>query len=117
MTNEEKEILYQEFVRRFKKEPKEQSSGYKTMNNMKPAHDYYWDRYNNLHEQHKFEGDWMTKIIPGMDWDFVRKLVCHAYGISLVKDIPDEKLDAANALGQKIAELLFDANEQTMKES
>ena len=123
MTKEEKEALFAEFEERIASKKKKQgyASGYETMNNLKPACDYFWARYHNITDSYVFD-IWSPYGIPSGDWDMIRKLVCHAYGVSIVKDIPSEKLDDANKLAKQIIDMLFavninDLNEKTERET
>lgn len=123
MTKEEKEALFAEFEERISSKKKKQgyASGYETMNNLKPACDYFWMNYHNVTNSYEFD-IWSPYGIPGSDWDMIRKLVCHAYGVSIVRDIPSEKLDYANKLAKQIIDMLFaininELNEKTERET
>lgn len=113
ITKEEKAALFEEFKAQLHAQG--YASGYATMHNMERAKDHFWDRFYAMHEKHSFD-IWSPNGIASVDWDLIRKLVCHANGVSIVKDIPPEKLDAANDLAIQILDLVFDYNDQVLKD-
>lgn len=118
MTNEEKEALFAEFEERMYKTKKKQgyASAYETMNNLKPAYMYFRKRYQDVMEDYEFDIWSPYGMQYSSDWDMIRKLVCHAYGVCIVKNIPSEKLDEANQLAKSIIDLLFDINRKELNE-
>lgn len=113
MTMEEKEALFTEFEARLKEKKQGYASGYETMHNMEQAKDHFWTKYNNMTKSHVFD-IWSRKGIMSADWDMIRRLVCHATGVSIVREISPEKLGDANELAIKLIDLLFDYNEQIL---
>lgn len=117
MTIEEKESLFAEFEERLSKKKKKQgyASGYETLHNLKPACEYFWDKYNDMTKKYPFD-IWSPNGIPSGDWDMIRKLICHAYGVSIVRDIPSDKLDEANEQAKRMIDMLFCINEKELNE-
>lgn len=117
MTNEEKEALFAEFEERLSSKKKKQgyASGYETLHNMKPGCDYFWKSYHDMTDSYEFD-IWSPNGIHSGDWDMIRKLICHAFGVSIVKDIPTEKLKEANDLAMYITNLLFATNREILDE-
>ncbi len=115
ITAEEKEALFAEFEAIMLKKKQGYASGYETTHNMENAKDYFWTMYHNAKKNREFN-IWSNKVISSADWDMVRKLVCHANGVSIVRSIPPEKLSDANELAMKLLELLFDYNERILDE-
>lgn len=115
MTAEEKEALFAEFESRLKERKQGYTSGYETIHNMEQAKDHFWARYKNATKKRE-HAIWSGKIVSNADWDMIRKLVCHANGVSIVREISPEKLSDANELAIKILDLLFDYNEQILDE-
>lgn len=116
ITQEEKEQLFEEFKERLKNEQKQgYASGYETYHNLEKAKDYFWEKYRHMTDKHSCER-WLSLGISSGDWDFIRKLICHANGTGIVRDISPDKLDESNELAIRIIDLLFDYNEQILNE-
>lgn len=114
LTDEEIESMYLEFKRRMTNEKLGYASCYKTLHNMEPAKDYFWSRYHQMTNDYGFD-NWSTRGIISRDWDLVRRLVCHAYGVTIVKEIPEEELVEANNLAIEIINSLFTVNSKILK--
>lgn len=115
MTTEEKEALFTEFETRLKNRKQGYASGYETVHNMEQSKDHFWTKYNSMTKNYAFD-IWSPKGIVSSDWDMIRRLVCHATGVSIVREIPPEKLKDANELAIKLIDLLFDYNEKILNE-
>lgn len=122
ITADEKEALFAEFELRFKERKQGYASSYETIHNMEQAKDYFWTRYNNITKKYenvikKYNYPIQSrKTVRNADWVMIRKLVCHANGVSIVREISPEKLTDANELAIRILELLFDYNEHILDE-
>lgn len=106
LSNEERELLYQEFKRRMNREGNPIGRRALAAQNFSPAfehfrHTYYKDSpdpYNKIiawAEPYKYGGH--GKYL-GLTWDDVRMFVCHVYGFKSPADIPEDKLEEANDL-------------------
>jgi hypothetical protein len=117
ITNEEKEMLFKEFEARLNKTKKPQgyASGYATIHNLEPAKNYFWSKYDQMTEKFKFD-IWSPYGIMSSDWDKIRILVCHIFGVSVVKEIPSDKLNEANNIAKQMIDVMFDENYKTLKE-
>lgn len=115
ITTEEKEALFAEFKARLENQKQGYASGYETVHNMEQSKDYFWAKYDSMTKNHAFD-IWSPKGIMSYDWDMIRKLVCHATGVSIVKQIQPDKLKDVNDLAMKIIDLLFDYNEKILNE-
>lgn len=119
ITIEEKEALFKEFEARLAdkqvKERKKQgyASGYATLHNLEPAKDYFKKRFDQMHSDFAFD-IWTYHGLMWSDWDKIRMLVSHTYGISLVKNIPEDRLEAANNLAIAMIDLIFEQNYETL---
>ena len=119
ITNEEKELLFKEFVERINngKKPQGYASCAETLFNLKPAYNHFKDRFEALHKLvDDFEWNCQFLKVTYSDWDKIRIMVCHAFGVTIVKNIPEEKLPEANELAIKITDALFDINEKSFEE-
>lgn len=115
ISNKEKELLFEEFKNRMEKERQGYASGYETLHNLEPAKDYFWDAYHQMTKSYMFDV-WSPKGMNGSDWDLIRKLVCHANGVSIVKGIPSDRLNESNELAKQIVDLLFNYNKKILEE-
>lgn len=119
ITIEEKEELFKEFEARLaEKEANKQkkqgyASGYGTVHNLEPAKDYFKKRFDQMHSDFAFN-IWTYHGLMWSDWDKIRMIVSHTYGTSLVKNIPDDQLEAANGLAIAIIDLIFERNYETL---
>lgn len=120
ITNEEKEALFKEFEARMaeKKTVEKQgyASGYNTIHNLEPAKDYFKKKFDQMHKDFNFSV-WTYHGLTWSDWDKIRMLVCHTFGVSLVRDIPEEQLKTANDLGKKLIDVLFEQNYITLNKA
>lgn len=120
ITNEEKEALFKEFEARLaeKKTVEKQgyASGYNTIHNLEPAKDYFKAKFEQMHKDFDFNV-WTYYGLSWSDWDKIRMLVCHTFGTSLVRNIPEEQLEAANNLGRTLIDVLFEQNYKTLKKA
>lgn len=114
LTKEEKEALFEEFKNRMRKQRGE--SCWETFHNMEQSKDYFWDRHYEMRKLFSHE-NWAYSGVQGGDWDLIRKLVLHANGVCIVKHLPKERLDSANKLAIEISKLLFDYNEDILKDN
>lgn len=117
ITDEEKTLLFEEFKARLEAEKKGfgYASGYATLHNMERAKDYFWDKYHTMTKEFEFD-NWSQKGMFSEDWNLIRKLVCHAYGVSIVKHIPADKLEEANNLAIKMIDMLFERNHEILRD-
>lgn len=114
MTDQDISRIVDELESRLKAKSQGYSSGHRTMFNMERAKDHFWNRCDDMKKSRTFEIV-IRKGLKGSDWDMIRRLVCHAQGVSLVREIPDDKIDAVNDLAIKIVDILFDYNETVLQ--
>ena len=120
ITQEEKEALFKEFATKLESEGKLKkkrgyASGYATIHNLERAQSYFRSRYDQMVESNTFD-IWCYNGIPYADWDKIRIMVCHAFGVSIVKDLPENRIKEANDLAISIIDLIFEQNNKTLKE-
>lgn len=118
ITIEEKEELFKEFEARLQLECKIKkkqgyASGYETIHNLERAHGYFRSKYYQMVERNPFEV-WGRHGVPYADWDKIRIMVCHAFGVNIVKHLPEDKIEAANDLAISVIDLIFAQNEKTL---
>ena len=66
-----------------------------------------------MSDKYKYE-IWSSLGINSSDWDKIRMLVCHAFGVSIVKDLIEEDIPKANAFVIKMIDLLFEQNDKIL---
>lgn len=115
MTDQEykelKERLAKEGLLVKKKTIKGQSK-LKQMHFLERAYKHFRDRQEILYKISKDrEWDDWTKhnlCLISYGWDNIRNLVCWAYGVNVIQDLPDDKQDEVNDLAIKIIDIVFD---------
>ena len=91
------------------------ASGYKTFHNLEGAKDHFWERYHEMAKNYPFD-IWSRFGVASVDWDTIRRFICHIFGVSVVKDISDNNLEKANELAISFIDQMFDANDLVLKE-
>ena len=120
ITNEEKEVLFKEFEARLAEkktvQPRGYASGYNTIHNLEPAKDYFKEKFEQMHKDFDFS-IWTNHGLQWSDWDKIRMLVCHTFGVSLVRNLPVNQLEAANNLAKTLIDLMFTQNYETLNKA
>lgn len=82
---------------------------------LQPAHDYYLDRYNqhvnmaNKWRDRNTNLGWCAIWTFGYDdWETIRKITLHMFGVSTVSQLTDEEAIIANEVAKNIVKMIFD---------
>lgn len=116
MTNEEKELLYEEFKERLEKENKSKQAGkgtrkLKQMRFLSKAREHFNERRDYyIHNLRKIEGGHVVsnECLIAYGWDSIRHLVCWTYGVCVIEDLPDDKQEEINQYTIELIDKLFD---------
>lgn len=112
ITKNEKEKLYEEFKMRLQEESvssKPTTMAYKNLHNLEIAREHFKTREDKLRDQFD-AGLWMYQGLNWPDWNFIVRLVYHAYGVSTAGNILEAHIKDANNLAIKLVDDVFDAN-------
>lgn len=95
--------------------PQGYASGYKTFHNLEKAKNHFKTRYCIMTDIYPFD-IWSRFGVASGDWDAIRKLTCHMYGVSVVQDISSEDLEGANMSAINLIDQLFATNNSILQE-
>lgn len=117
ITDNEKEHLYEQFKERMINEGmvvKTKSAAYKNLHNLKPAREHFGVRAEAIRKKFPFHV-WSPNGLNWPDWELVRRLLYHAYGVNAASRISDDLLEEANKFAMDLTDKLFDANEKNLE--
>ena len=114
MTNEEKELLYEEFKARLSKETRRTLKGErrkKMMYFLSEAREHFNRRQDYWISNFRHKGA-PDSLIISYGWDEIRKLVCWSYCVCQVEDLPDERKEEINKFTIDLIDRIYDKLEE-----
>lgn len=84
----------------------------KKMQFLRKAHDHFFELTRNFNSTH-FSSHDQTFVYPSVlssstGWEYVRKMVLMAYGVSDICSLPDDKEQEINTFAIELTDMLFD---------
>ena len=83
----------------------------KKMQFLKKAHDHFFELTRSFNSTHfsPYSQDWVypSVLSSSTGWEYVRKVVLMAYGVSDICSLPDDKEEEVNAFAIELTDMLF----------